>query len=520
MNILVQDQNFVPIKLIDTYKSAIWTERFREAGDFEIVTSVDALDYIQKGYYLTRPDSDRVMIVEGFQIETDSETGNWLIVNGRSIESILDRRIIWNTTNLESKLDYAIKRLITENVISPAISDRAIPNIIYADSSDPYIDSLTITAQFTGDNLYDTICSLCETYDIGWKITLKDIDVLEDLEYIEYIDVLEDFEDQSGNKIIDASGNVIQAKTGTIQRLAVELYPGSDRSYEQTENPYVVFSPSFDNIINSQYVESDKELKDVALVAGEEEGDNRRKQIVGSNSGIERRELYVDARDLQSDSQQLYDSGNPNIASRLYCNPSTMKYGSLGTNEKDRVVYIAVNPNTEYSVRRTEEHDWIMRLASSPALPALNGTISVMVTTDDRGDPITDNGTIVTGPNDHYLAVHLFDDVGEGEGATIQNATIDFTISGKILDSEYMDMLTQRGQEKLAECKAILSFDGEVDYKQMYKYGEDFFMGDICELENEYRISCKVRVMELVASDDENGYSIYPTFTSYGGSNS
>lgn len=474
MNILVQDQNLVPIKLIDAYKSAIWTERFREAGDFEIVTSVDALDYIQKGYYLTRPDSDRVMIVEGFQIETDSETGNWLIVNGRSIESLLDRRIVWDMTTLDSKLDYAIKRLITENVISPGIADRTIPNIAYKESEDSYIDSLYITAQFTGDNLYDTICAICETFDIGWKMVLNANDKFE-----------------------------------------ISIFPGTDRSYEQTSNPYVVFSPSFDNIINSQYVESDKELKDVALVAGEETGDTRRRQIVGSNSGIERRELYVDARDLQSDSQQMYDAENPNRKDNFANGSSTMKYVSANG---CRSIWVKINPNSEYNVTRTCPQGWHLDLATSVDEPTVGGAITNLVNADEYGTYLSESGTIISGPNDRYLNITL--NWSSDSEATFENSTVDFTIRGQIPDADYEAMLVQRGQEKLAECKAILSFDGEVDYKQMYKYGEDFFMGDICELENEYRISCKVRVMELVTSDDENGYSIYPTFTSYGGNNS
>ena len=76
------------------------------------------------------------------------------------------------------------------------------------------------------------------------------------------------------------------------------LYAGLDHSYQQTTNPYVIFSPEFNNIITSTYTEDDIPFKNVALVAGVGEGDERVTISVGSASGLDRRELYVDARDI------------------------------------------------------------------------------------------------------------------------------------------------------------------------------------------------------------------------------
>ena len=42
------------------------------------------------------------------------------------------------------------------------------------------------------------------------------------------------------------------------------------------------------------------DYRNIALVAGEGEGHLRKREIVGQASGLGRRELYVDARDLQS----------------------------------------------------------------------------------------------------------------------------------------------------------------------------------------------------------------------------
>jgi len=51
-----------------------------------------------------------------------------------------------------------------------------------------------------------------------------------------------------------------------------------------------------------------------------------------------------------------------------------------------------------------------------------------------------------------------------------------------------------------------------METSQLFKYGEDFFMGDIVQVENEYDVKGTARVIELIRSQDENGYSEYPTF--------
>lgn len=63
----------------------------------------------------------------------------------------------------------------------------------------------------------------------------------------------------------------------------------------------LVFSPKFENIINSNYMESMSSLKTTTLIGGEGEGSARRYTIVGGGSDLYRRELFTDARDIQSD---------------------------------------------------------------------------------------------------------------------------------------------------------------------------------------------------------------------------
>lgn len=358
MDIWVLDTNLVPVKTFDSFESMIWTERYQEYGDFEIYSLIDieALSYLKIDYYLWRKDSDRMMIIESVETRSSVDEGNHMKITGRSLESILDRRIIWNQTNISGSLQDGIQKLINESIISPTDPKRHIPNFKFKASTDEAITSLKATKQFTGDSLYEAICELCIVYGIGFKITLNELNEFE-----------------------------------------FSLYSGTDRSYSQEKNPYVVFSNSFDNLLNSDFLESKSKLKTIALVAGEGEGADRKTLTVTrlkeaeSYSGLARRELYVDARDLSSDDPEDFEK--------------------------------------------------------------------------------------------------------------------------KIPDEEYKEMLRSRGLEYLEENVVIKSFEGDVDPDSMFTYGVDYFLGDIVQIQDGFGIEERVRISELVRSEDiQNGITTYPTF--------
>lgn len=259
MEVLVLNTDLDVVDIVDTFESLIWTDRYNKYGDFEIYTyaSSDNINLFEEDFYLWTKDSEHVMIIEEKKVESDAETGSHLTVTGRSLESILERRIIWTQTILSGNLQEGVKKLLDENIISPTDVNRKIPNFIFEYSEDEAITSLTLNTQFTGDNLYDVISLICNANNIGFKITLND-----------------------------------------QKQMKFKLYAGADRSYDQVKNPYVVFSPNFENIINSNYFESKKSLKNVTLVAGEGEGSSRITTTVGEGIGVARRELYTDARDI------------------------------------------------------------------------------------------------------------------------------------------------------------------------------------------------------------------------------
>lgn len=499
MDLLILDENFQATKNIDMYVSLIWTDRYQECGDFELYISAEMREFFVPNYYLYRPDTGGLMIIEDLTIDTSVEDGNYLTVTGRSLESILDRRIIFPQTTLDGKLEGQIKKLIDAHIINPEITSRKIPNFVWEDSGDAKIAEMTITAQYTGDNLYDVICSICQEKGIGFRVKF-------------------DGED----------------------KFIFQLYNGKDRSYDQAENVYVVFSPEFDNLLTTNYFQSDKNVKTATWVAGEDVGTDRRALYLDpapTVTGLHRKEYYTDARDISSSVETLY---NPEMPSQqpmlLYAdltNPENLHFIADTTGRK-RFIYLPCNPDTEYSVSRNYNCPFKLHLV------AWNGTATpgtkITVCSDGNEDS-THDSTVMTGPNDNMLGIILYnpdedtqtfensywdettseyvtetETINWTEEQQIEMSFVDFAIHGPLLNADYENLLKQRGSEKLAEFIHIETFEGEADTNRQYVYGRDFMMGDIMSIANEYGIERRVRVLEIVFSQDADGWTSYPSF--------
>jgi hypothetical protein len=293
MDIFVLDESFQTIAVFDEFESLIWTDRYNKCGDFEIYgpATEEMLSVFVADRYLWLKGARNLMIVEDRKIESDEDNHDKITVTGRSLDSILDRRIILGQKVLTGNFQNAINTLLTENVISPTDTTRAIPNFIFEASTDTRITALTIDAQYNFDNLYEAIQKLCEEKNVGFEVVLN-----------------------GSNQFV------------------FRLYLGTDRSYAQSTNPYVVFSPSYDNLINSSYIESKKTLKTVSIVGGEGEGSARKTATAsatsGAGTGLSRREMFVDASDVSSTidggtltdeqySAQLVEKGSAELANNV-----------------------------------------------------------------------------------------------------------------------------------------------------------------------------------------------------------
>ncbi len=263
---VIMNTNFERLAVIDDYSSIIWTKRYYTTGDFELCVPVDQVNtsLFQKHYYVVRDDDDDVGIIEDIKIQKNADGEELMIITGRFLQSILGRRIISVQTNVSGTIDSCINTLINQNVINPSDATRKINDFVLG----TYSFDTRLEAQYTGDNLLTVIEDLCETYGLGFKVTLND-----------------------------------------QNQFVFELYEGTDHTYDQSVNPWVVFSDQYDNLVSSEYEENYKDMVTAVLVAGEGEGlDRRTEWITDGATGINRFELYKDQRDLQSNDGEISDA--------------------------------------------------------------------------------------------------------------------------------------------------------------------------------------------------------------------
>lgn len=266
---VIMNLQFEKLGMIDEFKSFIWTTRYYSTGDFEIVTGVNkkSTDILKRDYYVMRDDDpEYIGIIESVEADVSEEAEFSLIAKGRFLSSILGRRIIADQTQIKGLLSSGIYDLINDAAINPVITKRKIPNLILGD----YAGTATVDAQITGKNLLTTISDLCEKAGIGFKTSLT-----------------------------------------AEHNFKFELYEGIDRSYDQSVNSYAVFSDRFENLLNSQYIEDASKMVTNVLVAGEGEGTDRKRVWVTNDddpSGIDRYELYTDARSIRTNNGEISDA--------------------------------------------------------------------------------------------------------------------------------------------------------------------------------------------------------------------
>lgn len=261
MDVFVLDKSFTPIAIVDAYDSLIWTEKYSEAGDFELhlPMRIELLAIFKMDYYVQLPSSDKLMVIDTLTVTTDLEDGDFLTVSGKSSEILLNRRQIWGQKVISGNLQDSVLGMISSNFTNAYDPARVVEYFISERTSDPVITGLTAEAQYSGEeNLYEVIQGLCEENKIGFKVILN-----------------------------------------SENQLVFSLYNGVDRSYDQNDNPFVIFSSQFDNLISSQYIETVANHKNTALVGGEGEGSDRIYTSVGVGArGLDRKEMFVDASDL------------------------------------------------------------------------------------------------------------------------------------------------------------------------------------------------------------------------------
>ena len=335
--------------IVEVFESMIWNMQFYSVNDFQVILPLtsDAAALLQPGILLVRePDVGsgeyhNVMRIENRTISFNPDKGWLLTISGGGLKKIVGQRVIWEQINfVEENVETAIRQVITDNIISPDDTDRTISNFVL-DTAVGFTD--TFDAQLFGEKISEWIESTCQIYGYGWDVYIKN------------------------------------------GKYVFTLIKPTDRSYDQISVDPVVFSPTYDNLASATYEYQGADYHNVGLVGGEGDGSDQIVTYVGSGSGLDRYETYIDGNEVSS-----------------------------------------------------------------------NGEIISMET--------------------------------------------------------YLSMLQTFGREQLADGSLYQKFSGEIILdNEMFVYGEDYFLGDVVQVDIGYAAAA-LRIVEMIYSEDSNGSSLIPTF--------
>lgn len=233
--------------LVESYEYLRWTRQYARCGSFELkaIASDENIALLKIGNILWKNDDAEAGIIE--YLEMILQEQEYITVIGRFATSLLSRRIVWGTEILTGDLSAAVLQLLNNHLIAPSNPERKIDGVTYT----PESMGIPVSTQVSYKNLMDTVTSLCDAADVGIKTAFDPI----------------------------------------AKQFSVQLYAAGTSQ--------AIFSKEYENIMEQIFTESLLSYANTALVGGEGEGAERTFVTAGGGSGIDRYEIFVDAKDLR-----------------------------------------------------------------------------------------------------------------------------------------------------------------------------------------------------------------------------
>ena len=260
----VDNETFEQVGLVNQFTSFMWPTTFRGYGQFNLTCPVndEMRELMKEGYWIWCDGSKQAGIIETVRAENDDDGMFMYEVSGFTLEYLLTTRIVWGTYNANNvDVSTAARQIVDQAFINPSDSNRKLS---YLQLGEDPVAGGKITKQQTGSEVYSVLDEMLSDVGLGFNIVFDP----------------------------------------TKQLLTFDIMQGVDRSISQNVNDIVVLSTDMEDILTSAYEVSIQDEKTIAFVQGEDSGSNRKSATAGDENkvGFDRKEMYVDARDLQSES--------------------------------------------------------------------------------------------------------------------------------------------------------------------------------------------------------------------------
>lgn len=283
--VFVTDQG-QPVTIIETFDRIRWTRKYREPGTLELVVNinVDGARQLVEGInqeisVVDDPDStepDITFLVDSVTFDLESLEDNQVSITAAEY-GLFRHRIALPEPFLppfddshhviNGPAETAMIALVANNCAQDAPEERRVPNLITATDQERGPDR-EWRSRF--EVVSDQLRKWCESSGLGYQVFLDD------------------------------------------GEFVFTVLDGGDKSDQ------VIFGPELDNVQSLSWARQADDLLTVAYVGGQGEGDQREVIEVPQDdpdAGLNRRELFIDARDVESE-PGLVGRGEDELADR------------------------------------------------------------------------------------------------------------------------------------------------------------------------------------------------------------
>ena len=192
MDVFILDDELRPIDVIDEYISFIWTERWDEIGDFELVTLSTQSNRHRffPGVQICINESRHVMLVESVEDVIDVENGSTLKIKGRDLVSIAEKRlaVVKDIVTEEISASWNHSGFTPKQIILLKFSEICFDSEIDSDDNIPFLQDPWLQASlYPADtmpepapsgiewaqkpmSLYAAIKEITDAYDLGFRM--------------------------------------------------------------------------------------------------------------------------------------------------------------------------------------------------------------------------------------------------------------------------------------------------------------------------------------------------------------
>lgn len=254
---------------IDDYSSLQLERNYHDVGDLEIHLNEHVHGNIDKDYIVTLGDSAHkagVILSKEIELDESGKASEEWTYRGPTLQGLLNTKISVppegkSHDRKSGPAETVMKNLVKHNFTDPIDGDRAIDRLVIAPDRGR-------GKHVSHESRYKTVSAeladISKESGLGWTV---------------YIDF-------------------------TRRKFVFDVVEGLDLTQGNEDgNTPVFFSPDFGTIKSQSFSDSDLEMANVAYVGGPGEGADRKIVIVGNAKGMNRREIFVDARDIGSESE-------------------------------------------------------------------------------------------------------------------------------------------------------------------------------------------------------------------------